>query len=104
MIDVRAVEEHFSERPQVTGLTRRVGELGQVDPGGEHAPLAPQHDAVNGLIRGGIAQRGGERPQELLVHRVALLRAVQDYVADRAAVLSGDDAHRWLLTFAEVWR
>ena len=36
--------------------------------------------------------------QQLLVHRVALLWAVQDDVADRTAVLGGDDAHRWLLT------
>ena len=34
-----------------------------------------------------------ERAQQLLVHRVALLGAVQDDVADGAAVLGVDDAH-----------
>ena len=43
--------------------------------------------------RGGRAQRLAEPDDELGVERVALLRAVEDDVADRAAVLLQDDAH-----------
>ncbi len=45
----------------------------------------------------GLAQRVTERQQQLLVHRVALLRAVQHDVADRPEVLGQDDAHGVIL-------
>ncbi len=51
---------------------------------------------TDGVVRR-RAQRIAERDEQLLVHRVALLRPVQHDVADGAAVLGDDDAHRGLL-------
>jgi hypothetical protein len=91
--DVGAVEEHFSERAQHAGRASRFCELNEVDARGEHRSFAAQHHAVNRRLRGGLAQRRAEREQQLLVHRVALLRAVEDHVPDVAVVLGEDDAH-----------
>ena len=65
------------------GLPGRRGQLDEVDAGREHRALAAQHDAVHVGVGGGLAQRRAELAQQLLVHGVALLRAVQDDVADR---------------------
>ena len=80
------------------GVAGRGRQLDEVHAGREHRALAAQHDAVHRRVGGGLAQRVAERQQQLLVHRVALLGAVQDDVADGAAVLGDDDAHRRLLT------
>ncbi len=93
--EVGAVHENFAKRAQIARLTGGLSELDEVHAGREHGPFAAQHDAVHVAVGGGLAQRLAERAQQLLVHRVALLRAVEDDVADRAAVLGYDDAHRW---------
>ena len=45
----------------------------------------------------GLAQGAAKRDQQLLVHRVALLGAIQDDVADGVAVLGEDEAHGGVL-------
>ena len=92
---VRAVQEHLPEGAQHRHVARRLGQLTEVHAGREDGSFAAQHHAVDVLGGGGFAQRPAEREQQLAVHRVALLGAVQDHVADRAAVLGEDDAHGW---------
>ena len=65
-----------------------VGELPEVDPGGEHRSLAAQHDHPHLGVGGGLAERIAQRPDQLEVERVALLRPVEDEVADRPAIFS----------------
>ena len=91
--EVGALQEDGAERAQHAGPAGGVGELDEVDAGGEDRSLAAQHHAVDRRLGGGLAQRLAERKQQLLAHRVALLRAVQHHVPDRAAVLGEDDAH-----------
>ena len=83
-----------AKRTQHARLAGEGGQLAEVDAGGEDGAFAAQDHAVHLAVVGGVAQSVCERPQQLLVHRVALLRAVQDDVADRAAVFGDDDAHR----------
>ena len=66
-------------------------ERAEVHPGGEHRAGPAQHDTADGGILGRGAQRGAGGEHELAVERVALLGAVEDDVADRAAVLGQDE-------------
>src|SRR5256885_11455356 len=84
----------LSKRAQQAVLTGRFGELAEVDAGREDRPFATQHDAVDVGIRRGLAQRGAERFEQLLVHRVALLGAGQHDMPDVPAILGCDHAHR----------
>ena len=59
-------------------------------PDGEHRACAADDDAVRGGVGGGGAERIADRGDQLAVEGVALLRAVEHDVADRA-VLLGDD-------------
>ena len=45
------------------------------------------------VVGRGLLQRRAQREDQLAVHRVALLGAVQDHVAHRSAVLGGDYGH-----------
>src|SRR4029077_4438028 len=67
----------------------------EIHAGGEHGPLTAQHDTVHVAVRRGLAPGLTQLTEQFLPHRVAVLRASQDDVADRAAVLGDDDAHRW---------
>ena len=53
--------------------------------------LAAQHDAVHRRVVGGGAQRLARGEHQLVVERVALLGAVEDDVADGAAILCQDE-------------
>ncbi len=91
--DVRAVQEDAAEGTQDAGLPGEAGELREVHPRREHGPLATQHHAMDLLVRGRRVQGAPELAQELLVHGIALLRAVEHYVPDRSTILCDDDAH-----------
>ena len=62
-------------------------------PGREHGALAAQHEHAHlGVGRRGL-DAGAQLFDQLAVERVALLRPVQDEVADRAAILGAEQCH-----------
>ena len=65
---------------------RERGERAEVHPGGEHRAVAADDDAADVRVVGRRAQRGARREHQLVVERVALLRPVQDDVADGTAI------------------
>ena len=93
--EVPRLEARAPERAQHVGLLGQVGERAEVHAGGEHGALAAQHDAVHRRVVRGGAQGLARGDHQLLVERVALLGAVEDDVADRAAVLAVNEGrHR----------
>ena len=56
-------------------------------------PSPRTHDHAHGVVGGGGLDRAAELGDRLAVERVALLRAVEDEVADRSAVLGRDQWH-----------
>jgi hypothetical protein len=78
----------IAERPQDARVAGEGGELAEVDARRENGPFAAQHDAMHGGVVTRRSQRIAELQEQRLVHRVALLRAVQHDVADRAAVFA----------------
>jgi hypothetical protein len=93
--EVRAVQEHAPVSAQHTWLTGKGRELAEVDTGGEDRSIAAQHNAVHTLLVAGGPEGVAELGEQLLAHRVALLRAVQDDVANRTSVFADDERHRW---------
>ena len=96
--EVRALEKDIAKRSQQPGLAGGLGQLAEVHAGGEDGSLAAQDDAVHAALGGRVSQLTAEAEQQLLIHRVALLRAVQHDVPDRSVIFAEDDAHRGLLT------
>ena len=75
------------------GSPARRAEEVDVHPAGEHRARAAQDHAVDAVVVGRGVQRVTQPEHQLVVERVALLGAVEDDVADRAAVLGLDDWH-----------
>ena len=81
--------------PEGTQPLRRLGDRGQraeVHAGGEHRAGAAQHHAAHaGVVAAAARSAALAASTSSLVERVALLGAVQDDVADRAAVFDQDE-------------
>ena len=71
----------------MSGCSASAGERAEVHARGEHRALAAQHHAVDRRVVGRGAQRLADGEHQLPVERVALLGAVEDDVADGAAVV-----------------
>ena len=84
--EVPRLQAGAAERPQPLGRRRERGERAEVHARGEHRAVAADDDAADVRVVGGGAQRRARGEHQLVVERVALLRPVQDDVADGTAI------------------
>ena len=90
---VPGVEDRAAVLAQAVGVGCERGERLQVHAAGEQRAGAAHDDAQHvGVGRGGL-EGLAQAEDQLIVEGVALLGAVEDDVAHRAAVLGQDDAH-----------
>ena len=66
------------------------GQLEDVDARAERRAFAAQHHAMDLMVVGRLAGRLPQREHEITVEGVALLRPVEDQMADPAVVLDAD--------------
>ena len=84
--EVPRVEAVAPERAQPLRRAAQRAERPEVHPGREERPRAAYDDHAHRGVVGGGAQRGARGQHELVVERVALLRPVEDDVADGAVI------------------
>ena len=82
----QACEHVAPERAQAFRRRAQGAERGEVHAGGEERPGAAYHHDPHGRVVGRRAQRGAGGQHQLGVERVALLRPVEDDVADGAVI------------------
>ena len=75
------------EAAQPAGVLRRLAQVVEVHPGGEHRAVAANHDASDVRIDRRLLEGVAQRRDQLPVEGVALLRSLQEDMADRSAIL-----------------
>jgi hypothetical protein len=83
-------EQRPAEGAQAAGVLREIAQVVEVHPGREHRALAAHHHDAHLGVGGRGLDGGAELSDQVAVEGVALLRTVEDEVADRAAVLCAD--------------
>ena len=83
---VPRLEAVAPERAQVLGRRAQRAERPEVHARREERPRAAHDHHADGRVLGGGPQRGARGQHELVVERIALLRPVEDEVADGAVI------------------